>query len=77
MHIISDLNQLFKMKANVLRVGDVALCCPETSGLMRSTTFFYHKTVCGARNPAYCKYAVISCSAEELQVSINSCLIFY
>gem|GEM_PF-4853405 len=27
MHIISDLDQMFKMKANVLRVGDVAFCC--------------------------------------------------
>jgi len=28
-------------------------------------TFGYHKTVCGARNPAYCKCAVMCCHSFQ------------
>ena len=40
-------------------------------------TFCYHKTVCGVRNPAYCKCAVTCCAFVHLMMCrLKSYLIF-
>ncbi len=40
-----------------LRLGDGRVF--STNVYAKNRTFYYHKTVCGALNPAYCKCAVM------------------